>query len=97
MLFRSQLAAQAEIKIKEVFNKLAAVTGEKDVEQITMETDQLMKECQHAITNFAELKYLTLKKVPELGPLFGQGEEMEKIAPATEASGPMEIEAGEKD
>ena len=39
-----QMGVEAEIKIKEVFSKLPVVAGETKAEQVSIETDQLIKE-----------------------------------------------------
>ena len=60
-----------------------------------------MQEWQQAVATFTELRDSTLRRVPELGPLFepaNGGVQQERVVeegtaePGTEASGEMEIE-----
>ena len=91
------MVAEAEIKIQEVLRKILLVAGETKAERVSTKTDQLIKEWQQTINEFAELMSSALKKVPELGPLFGQSEEMKKTESVAEADRPMETKAAGKD
>ena len=69
--------------------------------RISQEANLLMQEWQQAVAAFTELRDEALRRVPELGPLFGQPDgrvQQERVAEegtaeqSTEASGGMEVE-----
>ena len=69
--------------------------------RITEEADSLIQEWQQAVSDFTGLKDTTLRRVPELGPLFEQplgGAQQERARDegtaeqGTGASGEMEVE-----
>ena len=67
-----QLAAEYGTQINTVFEAVPVTVGEEAVTKITIEIDTLLQGWQQVVTTFNKLKASALRKVPELGPLFGQ-------------------------
>ena len=66
------LDAKAEAQLATLFGSDTTMIDEAATTRISQEADLLMQEWQQAVADFTELRYIALRRVPELGALFEQ-------------------------